>query len=60
MIENEKGKSELDLLIERIHAIQDNLPKHKTPMAEDEEAFSEGADEHAAAKMLPRRLNKMR
>ena len=60
VIENEKGKSELDLLIERIHAIQDNLPKHKTPMEEDEEAFSEGADEHAAATMLPRRLNKMR
>ncbi len=43
LISDTTGKSELELLIERIHKIQNELPKHKTPLEEDEDAFSEGA-----------------
>ncbi len=46
-VENTEGKTELELLIERIHKIQDELPKHKTMLEEEEDAFSEGAYENA-------------
>ncbi len=46
-VENTEGKTELELLIERIHKIQDELPKHKTMLEEEEDAFSEGAYESA-------------
>lgn len=52
-IEDTNGKSELDLLIERIHKIQDELPKHKTPLEEDEDAFSEAAYQSEGAGALP-------
>lgn len=46
-VPNKERKSDLELLIERIHMIQDNLPEHKTPLKEEEETFSEGAEESA-------------
>lgn len=45
VVENTEGKSDTELLIERIHKIQEELEKKKTPLEEDEEAFSEGAYE---------------
>ena len=39
-------KSEVELLIERIQAIQEELPKHNNPYYEDEQAFTEAAAEH--------------
>ena len=38
-------KSKVELLIERIQAIQKDLPKHDNPFYEEEQAFSEAADE---------------
>ena len=38
-------KSKVELLIERIQAIQNDLPKHENPYYEVEQAFSEAADE---------------
>lgn len=48
--ENEAGepKSEVELLIERIQAIQKELPKHSNPYYEEEQAYSEAAEEHFA------------
>ena len=44
----EKKKTEVERLIEKINAIQKELPEHADPYYEDEEAFSEGAEEHFA------------
>lgn len=57
--ENGTKKSEVDLLIERIHAIQNELPKHDNPYFEDEQAFSEAAEEHSnlVGISLPERRN---
>lgn len=44
----EPPKSEVELLIARIQAIQQELPKHSNPYYEDEQAFTEAAEEHAA------------
>lgn len=44
----EPPRSEVELLIERIQAIQQELPKHANPYYEDEQAFTEAAQEHAA------------
>lgn len=52
-VENTEGKTELELLIERIHKIQDELPKHKTMLEEEEDAFSEGAYESAGGMSIP-------
>ena len=41
-------KSEVELLIARIQAIQQELPKHNNPYYEDEQAFTEAAAEHSA------------
>lgn len=38
-------KSEVELLIERIQKIQQQLPKHYNPYADDEQAFSEAAEQ---------------
>lgn len=43
--ENGHQKSKVELLIERIQAIQKDLPKHDNPFYEEEQAFSEAADE---------------
>lgn len=55
-----EGKSELEILIERIHSIQNDLPKHRSVLEEEEDAFSEAADEHFAATMLPKRTIKFK
>ena len=46
-------KTDVELLIERIQAIQSKLPKHDDPFYEDEKAFSEAAEEHYATLSLP-------
>ena len=46
-------KAEVELLIERIQAIQKELPKHDDPFYEDEQAFSEAAEEHYAMTTAP-------
>ncbi len=51
-VEETPGKSELDLLIERIHKIQNDIDKHKTILEEEEDAFSQGAYESAGASLL--------
>lgn len=55
--ENGNKKSEVELLIERIQAIQKELPEHNDPYYEDEKAFSDAAEEHFAMldKALPQR-----
>ena len=42
-------KSEVERLIERINAIQSELPAHRAVYYEDEKAFSDAAEEHYAA-----------
>ena len=44
----EPPKSQAELLIERIQAIQQELPKHDNPYYDDELAFTQAAEEHAA------------
>lgn len=44
----EKPRTEVELLIERIRKIQEELPKHSNPYFEEEQAFSEAAEEHFA------------
>ena len=44
----EPPKSQVELLIERIQAIQQELPKHDNPYYDDELAFTQAAEEHAA------------
>ena len=58
--ENGNKKSEVELLIERIQAIQKELPEHNDPYYEDEKAFSDAAEEHFAMldKALPQRRKK--
>ena len=56
----EKPKTEVELLIERINRIQEELPKHNNPYFEDEQAFSEAAEEHFAQVYNQYRRRKMR
>lgn len=56
----EKPKTEVELLIERINRIQEELPKHSNPYFEDEQAFSEAAEEHFAQVYNQYRRRKMR
>ena len=51
--EEAEQKTELELLIERIQKIQKELPKHDDPYYEDEQAFSEAAEEHYAMTTAP-------
>ena len=51
--EGAEQKTELELLIQRIQAIQQELPKHDDPFYEDEKAFSEAAEEHYAMTGIP-------
>lgn len=53
-------KTEVELLIERIKKIQEELPKHNNPYFEDEEAFSEAAEEHFALVANQYRRRRMR
>lgn len=41
-------ENEVEKLIRQIQAIQKELPKHENPYYEEEEAYSEAAEEHAA------------
>jgi len=45
-VENTEGKSEVDILIERIRQIQAEIPAHKLSENEDEAAFTEAAEQH--------------
>lgn len=60
--EAQNSKSEVELLIERIQAIQKELPEHNDPYYDDEKAFSEAAEEHYNTAMMQnnafRRRNK--
>ena len=51
--ETGEPKTEVELLIQRIQAIQEELPKHDDPFYEDEKAFSEAAEEHYAMTGIP-------
>ena len=44
-----RPESEVERLIERINAIQSELPAHRAVYYEDEKAFSDAAEEHYAA-----------
>ncbi|MCM1025226.1 MAG: cation:proton antiporter [Roseburia sp.] len=56
----EAPKTEVELLIRRIHKIQEELPKHDNPYFEDEQAFSEAAEEHFALVSNQYRRRRMR
>ena len=43
--ENGQLKNDVDLLIERIHKIQEEIPKHQTLVEENEQAFMNAAEE---------------
>lgn len=58
--EGEKPRTEVELLIQRINKIQEKLPKHNNPYFEDEEAFSEAAEEHFAQVYDQYRRRRMR
>ena len=49
--------NEVEQLIARIQAIQNDLPRHDNPYYEDEQAFSEAAEEHyqQIGRTLPQR-----
>ncbi len=56
--EDGREKTSVELLIERIHAIQDRIPPHELATSEDEQAFTEAAEEfHRAGGRQYRRLN---
>ena len=46
---NGQPKTEVELLIDRIQAIQQELPRREAPFADEEQAFSEAAEEYLAA-----------
>lgn len=56
----EEPKSEVELLIERIQAIQRELPRHSNPYYEEEQAYSEAAEEHFALVSSETRRRKRR
>ncbi len=56
--ENGEDKPQLELLIERIQAIQKELPAHHTN--EDEQAFDEAAEEQLLAAEMARKRNFMK
>ena len=56
-IPEEKKQSELELLIERIQAIQRELPKRNSAISEEEDAFTEAAEEHYSSYGSPHMLN---
>ena len=56
----EEPKTEVELLIERIQKIQEELPRHSNPYFEEEQAFSEAAEEHYALIANQYRRRRMR
>lgn len=53
----EKRQSELELLIERIQAIQKELPKRNNDISEEEEAFTQAAEEQYNSYASPHMIN---
>ncbi|MBP5210190.1 MAG: cation:proton antiporter [Clostridia bacterium] len=53
-------KTEAEKLIERIHAIQKTLPPHLSANAENEQAFSEAADEYYENTRMQTRIRRRR
>ena len=56
-IPEEKRQSELELLIERIQAIQKELPKRNNVISEEEEAFTQAAEEQYNSCASPHMIN---
>lgn len=56
-IPEEKKQSELELLIERIQAIQKELPKRNNVISEEEEAFTQAAEEQYNSYASPHMIN---
>ena len=56
-IPEEKRQSELELLIERIQAIQKELPKRNNVISEEEEAFTQAAEEQYNSYASPHMIN---
>jgi len=56
-IPEEKKQSELELLIERIQAIQRELPKRNSAISEEEAAFTEAAEEQYNSYGNPHMIN---
>lgn len=56
-IPEEKKQSELELLIERIQAIQKELPKRNDLISEEEEAFTQAAEEQYNSYASPHMIN---
>lgn len=52
---NGEAKSEVELLIERIRKIQETIPPHELHAHDEEQAFTEAAEEQYAAEMLAHR-----
>ena len=50
-----EAKSEVELLIERIRKIQETIPPHELHAHDEEQAFTEAAEEQYAAEMLAHR-----
>ena len=50
-----EAKSEVELLIERIKKIQETIPPHELHAHDEEQAFTEAAEEQYAAEMLAHR-----
>ncbi len=60
IIDNTKKLSEVDILIERINAIQKELPKRENNISEEEQAFTEAAEEEYAYVEKIRFMNRNR
>ena len=58
--ETGQPKTDVQLLIERIQKIQQELPEHEAAMTEEEEAFTEAAEEHLTHTQAQRRYIYMR
>lgn len=50
-----KQRTAVELLVERIRAIQETIPPHEAPLSEDELAFTEAAEQYAAGLADPRK-----
>ena len=52
--------TEVELLVERIQAIQKELPKHENNISEEEQAFMDAAEEQYAYREKTRFMNRNR
>lgn len=60
VIENQEKPSEVEILIERIQTIQKELPKHENHISEEEQAFTDAAEEQYAYQDKMRFMNRRR